>query len=513
MLRLLKICICCTALLLLVNCAWSNDSLKITQVGVLDIPDMVDGITIIGHYAYVMGYQNVSVCIVDISIPSAPTIVGYMDTPGYYTPKIVVQGNYAYLADWEGGLQIWDVSNPAAPIVVGTYDTPDAAAGVAVRGDYAYVADYYTGLVIINISNPAAPTLTGTCNTPGWAYDVEVSGNYAYVADAYYGLQIIRISNPASPVITGTYNTPGMAGAVSIVGNYAYVADDASGLRIINVSNPAAPTSAAVYDTPGNAIHVIVRGDYAYVSDSGWGLRIIKISNLSALTEVGFYAVNNHFAKGSGISGNYAFVAEGIDLHVFDFSVAIDAILPVQFLGLAAVPGDSRVTLNWRTASEQNNARFEIARDGELVASQAGQGSSASAHDYSWTDRGLVNGRSYRYTLSSVSANDEREELQSIQATPTAEGLTVVTAYALHEAYPNPFNPTTTISYDLKEAGLVKLAVFNLLGQNVATLVSSLQSAGQHSVTFDATGLPSGAYLYRIETNGFSATRKMLLMK
>ncbi|MFZ5432218.1 MAG: right-handed parallel beta-helix repeat-containing protein [Calditrichota bacterium] len=85
--------------------------------------------------------------------------------------------------------------------------------------------------------------------------------------------------------------------------------------------------------------------------------------------------------------------------------------------------------------------------------------------------------------------------------------------YALYQNYPNPFNPTTTIRFDLKDAGFVSIKVFNLLGQNVASLINNTLAAGQHQVSFDGANLSSGVYIYRLEVNGFVANRKMLLAR
>jgi hypothetical protein len=86
-------------------------------------------------------------------------------------------------------------------------------------------------------------------------------------------------------------------------------------------------------------------------------------------------------------------------------------------------------------------------------------------------------------------------------------------AYQLDQNYPNPFNPSTTIRYSIPEAGLVTVKVFNLLGQEVATLVNTQQATGAYEVSFDASQLSSGIYFYSIEVNNFTATKKMILMK
>ncbi|MBI5059696.1 T9SS type A sorting domain-containing protein [candidate division KSB1 bacterium] len=90
---------------------------------------------------------------------------------------------------------------------------------------------------------------------------------------------------------------------------------------------------------------------------------------------------------------------------------------------------------------------------------------------------------------------------------------TLPAAYSLEQNYPNPFNPATEIRFELPAASYVKLSVYNLVGQEVRTLVSGNLTAGAHAVTFDAATLPSGLYYYRMEANDFTAIRKMLLMK
>ncbi len=86
-------------------------------------------------------------------------------------------------------------------------------------------------------------------------------------------------------------------------------------------------------------------------------------------------------------------------------------------------------------------------------------------------------------------------------------------AFKLYENYPNPFNPTTNIQFSLPNASHVQITVYNTLGQQVATLMNRQISAGTHSVTFEASGLPSGVYIYRLKTGDFSQSRKMLLLK
>ncbi len=90
---------------------------------------------------------------------------------------------------------------------------------------------------------------------------------------------------------------------------------------------------------------------------------------------------------------------------------------------------------------------------------------------------------------------------------------TVPDHYALNQNFPNPFNPSTKISFALPEAQNVKLVVHDIMGREVATLVNERRTAGTHQVEFDASSLASGVYFYKIEAGSFTETKKMLLVK
>jgi len=109
---------------------------------------------------------------------------------------------------------------------------------------------------------------------------------------------------------------------------------------------------------------------------------------------------------------------------------------------------------------------------------------------------------SFRYSSSASATSIE-----------DGDGLEVPTDFALDQNYPNPFNPTTSIQFNLPASQNVNLSVFDILGRRVATLVNGQMTAGRHNVTFEASGLPSGMYLYRLSTPNGSISQKMILMK
>ena len=86
-------------------------------------------------------------------------------------------------------------------------------------------------------------------------------------------------------------------------------------------------------------------------------------------------------------------------------------------------------------------------------------------------------------------------------------------SFALNQNYPNPFNPSTEIRFSLPVSGKASLIVYNVLGQEIVTLVNEVKTAGNYSVRFDVAGIPSGTYFYRLESSGGSEVKKMMLLK
>ena len=195
--------------------------------------------------------------------------------------------------------------------------------------------------------------------------------------------------------------------------------------------------------------------------------------------------------------------------------------LPVELTSFVATAGDRMVKLDWVTASETDNAGFYIERsvDGEnfvRVNNTIIEGTnSATGGEYTYEDTQVSNGVHYTYRLVDVDINGiETISVITTEATPSfLAGPAVVTEYKLHQNYPNPFNPATSIVYDVLDEGRVTLKVYNVMGQEVATLVNANRENGRYAATFDATGLSSGIYFYTVKVNNFTDTKKMLLVQ
>jgi hypothetical protein len=189
------------------------------------------------------------------------------------------------------------------------------------------------------------------------------------------------------------------------------------------------------------------------------------------------------------------------------------SVLPVELTSFSASVANSAVNLRWSTATEVNNTGFEIERSTDnsgwtKIGFIAGNGNSNSTKAYSFTDNTVSKSGNYYYRLKQIDVNGSYKYYNTSEVNFTAPLV-----FALNQNYPNPFNPSTVIAYSIPNASNVKLSVYNAIGQVVNVLENGFKSAGNYTVNFNASNLPSGLYFYKIEAGQFSQTRKMMLVK
>ena len=194
------------------------------------------------------------------------------------------------------------------------------------------------------------------------------------------------------------------------------------------------------------------------------------------------------------------------------FIIRINTVVPVEFTSFTANTNANAVTLNWSTATETNNSGFEIERkstnsDWLKIGFIAGSGTTSEIRNYSFTDNSINSG-SYSYRLKQIDFNGQFEYSNTIEVVTN-----IPAQYSLDQNYPNPFNPATKIRFVLPEASIVKLTVYNALGEEVTNLVNELFDAGSHEIVFNASNLTSGIYFVRMESGSFVSNRKITLMK
>ncbi|MBZ0199235.1 MAG: T9SS type A sorting domain-containing protein [Ignavibacteriaceae bacterium] len=228
---------------------------------------------------------------------------------------------------------------------------------------------------------------------------------------------------------------------------------------------------------------------------------------------------SDNFGYSVSISGDYAIV--GAYLEYEDASGFIplsnagsayifgnNDILPVELTSFTASVNENIVSLNWETATEVNNYGFNVERaiinyqlsiiNWTKVGFVDGHGNSNSTKNYSFTDNTPPHGV-IQYRLKQIDTDGQFEYSDIVEVnvgnTPTE--------FALYQNYPNPFNPSTTIKFTLHEGGLVTLKIYNILGEEVSTLINRVMEAGSYEKDFNAKALASGVYIYRISAGSF----------
>jgi len=210
---------------------------------------------------------------------------------------------------------------------------------------------------------------------------------------------------------------------------------------------------------------------------------IHMIDSLSLIGIVGDvdYGASMVKTKNGGQRWDYTYLNIFGEPRALSFRTDAEAWSPLGFAGLLMYTRDTANT--WTTIETPYRRSIY-----DLVFTDSSTG-------YAIGDSGMI----LKYSASTVNVEEN--------------ALAAPISFALHQNYPNPFNPSTTISYDLPRESVVTLKVFNLLGEEVRTLVNQRKEAGRHLVNFDAEGLPSGVYLYRLQTETSTLSRKTLLLR
>jgi hypothetical protein len=193
----------------------------------------------------------------------------------------------------------------------------------------------------------------------------------------------------------------------------------------------------------------------------------------------------------------------------------IQGIMPVELVSFTSTVERNNVRLKWTTNNEVNNKGFNVER-------------TFKANTENWIDAGFINGNgninvpvnyefvdknipagNYKYRLKQIDYNGNFEyhnlSAEVIVGTPSK--------FELSQNYPNPFNPTTNISFGMPVNSKVTIKIYDISGREIITLLNDTKAAGYYTVMFDASGLSSGVYFYKIQTEGFSDIKRMLLVK
>ncbi len=259
-----------------------------------------------------------------------------------------------------------------------------------------------------------------------------------------------------------------------------------------------------------------------------WGLSIAP--QLSEYLICGEYFGNSYFTHDGGATwtvlnnptSNYAY-------HVVDTVTIFAAFgnglyklespwfIPVELTSFTGKVVNGKAQLNWRTATETNNRGFdiEVSTDNntfEKIGFVPGFGTSSESHSYTFTADIQSSEKSY-FRLKQVDFGGSAEYSKVVEVVSP-----LPSSFSISQNFPNPFNPTTKINFNVPTDAKVKITVYNALGQKITDLTNRQYSAGRHDINFAAGNLSSGLYFYVIEAKGndgssFVSTKKMMLMK
>ncbi len=266
---------------------------------------------------------------------------------------------------------------------------------------------------------------------------------------------------------------------------------------------------------------------FSYNGDNSW---IDHISNISpaymifnnvspfygcaVANDAGTYkTIGASFEFGGLTDGNSPSTKDELMAQIVDF-FGLNPI-PVELASFNAEVNENGITLKWETATETNNYGFDIERSNnnisfEKIGTLKGKGTTTEAQQYSFKDAGITTGKGkVYYRLKQIDMDGNYDYTDAIEV----EYSIIPAEFSLSQNYPNPFNPTTTIKFGLPKEVKVTLKVYDILGNEVSTIVDQKMEPGYYKYEWNGVPFASGVYFYRLDAGSFVKIKKMVLVK
>jgi len=371
-----------------------------------------------------------------------------------------------------------------------------------------------------------------TCNSligPRWSFTTEADPSiFTLFSDDYTtGLSNWAITNDGGTCDWAIFDASGYTLPPSAVGNVMAADADFCGNGSSTLSTATTTgIDATMYQTVwlefDNDWQAIDVNDFAMVDVSTDG----GANWMNVLTFNDVDVRNTHEVWDlSSLVGQSVFDLRFVSVQpAWDWWWAVDNVtvnatdlIPVELTSFTAAVNENTVELSWSTATETNNMGFEIQRSSDgaefsRIAFVEGHGTVTEIQNYTYADINLEVG-SYSYRLKQTDFDGTSELSETIEVEIIAPDV-----FAIEQNYPNPFNPNTKIKFSLAADSKVTLKVFDVLGQEVVSLINGNLAAGLHDIDFNAANLNSGVYFYRIDATGidganYTSVKKMILAK
>lgn len=190
-----------------------------------------------------------------------------------------------------------------------------------------------------------------------------------------------------------------------------------------------------------------------------------------------------------------------------------DLALPITLVSFTAAAKNGKVELAWETATEVNNSHFVVYRNNEAIATINGAGTTTEPHTYSYVDEMVIPGVAYTYVLADVNYANEETLYEENPVTVVLGNDIIAADFIVDAAYPNPFNPSVTVSYKLSASEMVKASIYNINGALIKELLDENMTAGSHELVWNAANMPSGVYILKMISGNTVNTQKLVLNK
>ena len=425
--------------------------------------------------------------------------------------EVDVDGESLFLADGDEAVRLVDVGTPSSPAEILHFDAAGRSAEVGIDGSNIVVANFAkttNGFRVLDAVNPANVEEIGRFVVTGTTPDVAVNDGQVYLGEQApnYGLTIAEIQDPQSPALVSHLGFGNPPTRLDVANGRAYLTFD-DRMRIVDVQDPEAPSVLGTF-VAGSAFDallfsVTVAGTTAYLTDFVFhGIRIVNVANPAYPNQIGTYQIPGTVYD-VAVAGSTAYLATSDALMVVDVSTPSSPTL------VSSLPLPSEcfgVLLSGSTA-------YVCAGPAGVFAVDISEPTAPVISGQYDTDRAVAACLYYDYVVVAdvsngiyVFADDKVVSTPSIMA---ATGI---------RAYPNPFNPSTTVSFSVPTSAVVSLQVFDVAGAFVRTLASGRYSAGVHTVSWDGrddvgNADASGVYFCRLRAGNDTVTHKLVLLK
>ncbi|NQU05064.1 MAG: T9SS type A sorting domain-containing protein [Calditrichaeota bacterium] len=449
------------------------------------------------NFAFIAGVPELSV--VDISDPVHPEYIS--DIGQESGESLALNDDYAYVAN--RGLKVFDVYDPENPDSISCLKLEMGATGIEIVGQLAYVADKNDGIYVLDISEPGDPQIIHTFVDGRRYYDIDVKDELVYVAG--YGVRILNMADLDSIYEMSEISTR-YAQRICVEGSLAFVCarngDNDFPLYMFDISDPANPSEILRTEEYYWTCEAV--GDLLFASRRSEGrLDIIDVSNPEEPQLIGGFRTGSRIEE-IEISGDHCYLTTGESgLVILDISEPTEPELVSRY----DTEGKA-----YEIEIEGDHAYLADYENGIIVL-DISDPSSPQQIGYSILPR-----FAYRIGVSNgIVYLPEHYVLEIYDCRPVLTAKTEVGSFPevfqLYPAYPNPFNSTTTIRYELPSQSHVSLQLYNTFGQQVNTLFEGYRQAGFHSATLSASDLPSGLYFVRLGVSCRVFTQKVMLIR